>query len=364
MRRTLRMFLPLVLAAILAVGSTAYADPGADGSGEDSGGTEQPPKRTSVYYWDRFSRYFRTSDMPSGIRVMLGLGGEDDAGGADAATDTVYMSEETPADETSLALNEEALAAAAETLNGLVIGLDPGHQLLPDFGLEPLAPGSDLTKIRQSAGCFGIRSGVPEYRINLLVAQKVRALLESCGATVVMTRTSSDVSLSNIDRANIMSGSGAALWVRIHCNWCCDGEINTPCVLIPSARVTPDIYEFSRYLGECLGRGFGTAVGAETVELVSLENQVGFNWSQIPVVTLEMGYLSNARDDALLNSDAYQTLCAVGIFNGLVSYFQGVATAEGASMPGTQEEPVKGVESTPEEPEESPASASNHGGEQ
>ncbi|MCI7442585.1 MAG: N-acetylmuramoyl-L-alanine amidase, partial [Clostridium sp.] len=32
----------------------------------------------------------------------------------------------------------------------------------------------------------------------------------------------------------------------------------------------------------------------------------GFNWSKVPVVLIEMGFLSNPEEDNLLNSDSYQ----------------------------------------------------------
>ncbi len=359
MKRMLRILLALVLTAILAVGSAAYAEGnGADGSGEDSGQGNLSSGLPGVFYWDPVARRFRTSLTPAGFRVMPNLNG--------ALPDTVLIDEEILSAD-ALMLSGEALAVATEVLEGRVIGIDPGHQTRADYGLETLAPDSELTKIRQSAGCFGVRSGVPEYRINLLVAKKVAVLLESCGAMAVMTRTSSDVSLSNIERAELINKSDAAIWIRLHCNAAPDPEMSAPCVLTPSPRVTPDIYEFSLYLGECMSLSFGSAVGAEHVELVSLENQAGFNWSQIPVITLEMGYLSNAKNDALLNSDAYQTRCALGIFYGILSYYQGVATADEAEgttgIPAPEGEPGD-AEIPAEMPEQTAAPHPGYGGEQ
>ena len=80
-------------------------------------------------------------------------------------------------------------------LAGRTIGIDPGQQETADAGLEQIAPGVERTKERQSAGSTGVKTGVPECKINLLVAFKLRNLLEAEGATVVLTRETSDVSI-------------------------------------------------------------------------------------------------------------------------------------------------------------------------
>lgn len=324
MKRALRMMLCLLLAVLMCAGSVANADNNVAGTGEDSGADDLVSPRANHSYWGPLSRFFRLFDMPATLRVLLEA---DNAEPALLPQTTAAPASPQEATQMPPAPTQEDLAHAAEILAGVVIGLDPGHQSEADFGLEAIAPDSELKKIRQSEGCYGVRTRVPEARINLLVAQKVQALLESCGATVVMSRTSGAVSLSNIERALMMNQSGAALWLRIHCNSCADAQVSGSCMLIPSSNLTPAIYEQSLALGQCIGEAFGTAAGGFSVPLVALENQAGFNWSTIPVAAIEMGYLSNASDDAQLNSDAYLTSCAIGIFNGIVDYVSRAAFA-------------------------------------
>jgi len=172
---------------------------------------------------------------------------------------------------------------------------------------------SHFTKIRQSAGCSGVRSGVPEYRVSLLVAEKVAALLQSCGATVVMSRTTNDVWLfqhraRGIDEPERRRIVDQAPLQRVHGHGALRRQ-RTHALPDYNARY---IRTKAVYLSECIGGAFGEATDAGEVQLVPLENQTGFNWSRIPVVALEMGYLTNAREDALLNSDAFQMRCALG----------------------------------------------------
>ena len=48
-----------------------------------------------------------------------------------------------------------------------MIGLDPGHQLHQDSGLEPVAPGSSDIKMKVSSGTQGVKSRVEEQAVNL-----------------------------------------------------------------------------------------------------------------------------------------------------------------------------------------------------
>jgi N-acetylmuramoyl-L-alanine amidase len=90
-------------------------------------------------------------------------------------------------------------AFADEEAGGLVVVLDPGHG-----GRFP------------HDGAHG-RRGLIEKNISLAVAQKTKELLESAGATVVLTREK-DEDISLTERARIANEAGADLFLSIHCN--------------------------------------------------------------------------------------------------------------------------------------------------
>ena len=206
-----------------------------------------------------------------------------------------------------------------------IIGIDPGHQQTPDAALEQMAPASKRTKERQSPGSVGVRTGTPEYKINLLIAFKLKDLLEAEGATVVMTRETSDVSISNMERARMMNDADVDIWLRLHCDSASSAAQSGASVLIPSRSYSAAIYRESLRLGKHIYETFGKATSAPMLSLTALMDQSGFNWSEKPVVAIEMGLLSNPQEDLRLNRDSYQASCAVGIFNGVVAYFEEAA---------------------------------------
>ncbi len=211
--------------------------------------------------------------------------------------------------------------ATGTPLSGLVIGIDPGHQAHANSDPEPVAPDSSETKKKVSSGTQGRDTGVAEYKVNLQVGLKLKKLLTDLGATVVMSRESHDVNISNKERAEMMNDAGADLVIRIHCNGNNDESVHGAFVLIPSNDCTASINDASKKAGRCIIDAFCAATGAKNLELQPRSDQTGFNWSTVPVCNIEMGHMTNKDEDNLLVSDDYQNLCAQGIANGIADYF-------------------------------------------
>lgn len=223
---------------------------------------------------------------------------------------------------------QEPLTQEHGILYGMTIGIDPGHQEESDSEMEIIIPGTNRTKARQSAGSVGVKTGTPEYKINLIVALKLKGLLENSDATVIMTRETSDVSLSNAERAESMNEAEVDIWIRLHCDTSSSRSKNGASVLIPSREITPEIYKESLALGKAVLETFCDATGAKNQNIHALMNQAGFNWSQSPVIAVEMGFLSNASEDLRLNRDSYQKKCALGIYNGIIAYYEAKDTLD------------------------------------
>ncbi len=226
---------------------------------------------------------------------------------------------ETPVPATAKPAN--ASNASGTPLTGIVIGLDPGHQAHSNSDQEPVAPGSSDTKKKVSSGTQGRFTGVAEYKVNLQVGLTLKQILTDLGATVVMTRESHDVNISNSERAVMLNDAGADLVIRLHCNGSDNSDKHGAVVLIPSNDCTAAINDASKEAGKCIIKAFVDATGAKDLGLQPRSDQTGFNWSTVPVCNVEMGYMTNEEEDKLLIKDDYQNLCAHGIANGIVDYF-------------------------------------------
>ncbi len=216
---------------------------------------------------------------------------------------------------------DEKSANALSPLLGKKIGIDPGHQLTADTALEPVAPGSSRMKQRMSAGGIGAKTKIPEYETTLIISKKLQALLEEAGAIVYILRTENDVQLSNVERAQIMNKAWVDCWIRVHCDSSKDASVNGVHVLSPSVASSPQIAENSLRLAKLVLRNVSKTTGAKELSVLLKSDQTGFNWSERPVVTVELGYLSNPTEDVRLNRAYYQDACAKGMYEALIAYF-------------------------------------------
>lgn len=214
-----------------------------------------------------------------------------------------------------------ALAAEKKALSGYVIGIDPGHQQKSIKEKEPNAPGSKTMKAGVSSGTRGIESKIPEYYINLQVGLLLQQMLEAEGAKVVMTRTKNEVSITNIQRAEMMNKAKADLVVRIHANGNNKQTVHGAFILIPAGKYTTGIQKASKEAANEILAAFIAETGAKNLGLQPRSDQTGFNWSKVPIVNIEMGHMTNPEEDLRLTDPEYQIKCARGITNGVLRYF-------------------------------------------
>ena len=204
-----------------------------------------------------------------------------------------------------------------------VVVLDPGHDLRANLTTEPIGPGSRTRKIKDGGGTRGVVSGLTEAELNLAVALRLRALLERTGVKVVMTRTqTAGASIGNVARARIANRVRAALFLRIHADGSADRSVRGTHTLYPALRAgwTDDVYGESRRGAEIVQRELVRALGFPDRGLQPRSDFTGFNWADVPVILVEMGFMTNPTDDRLLATATGQRRAALGLCRGALRF--------------------------------------------
>ena len=206
--------------------------------------------------------------------------------------------------------------------SNIVICLDPGHQKKGDLGTEPISPGSKIKKTKVTYGTTGVYTRTPEYIFNLKLSLKIEKLLEKDGFKVVMTRTTNNVDLSNIDRAKIANKAKANLFVRIHADGSSNRNIHGISVLYPAQNaVSRNISDTSKLAASTVLNLVIKGTSAKSNGIVKRNDMTGFNWCKCPSILIESGFMSNVEEDKELENDVYENELAQGIANGIEAYF-------------------------------------------
>ena len=204
-----------------------------------------------------------------------------------------------------------------------VICIDPGHQAKGDMSQEPVGPGSSETKFKVSWGTQGVSTNIPEYELTLSASKILKSYLEQMGFKVIMTRETNDVNITNSERATFANENNADLVIRIHADGSDNTGITGASILIPSkdGQYTSAIFEDSsncaKYVNENMQNN-----GFKVNGIFERSDLTGFNWSQVPVVLLEMGFMSNYTEDQNMSSPQYQEKMMTCVADGLDNYFK------------------------------------------
>ena len=195
------------------------------------------------------------------------------------------------------------------------IVLDAGHG-----GIDPGAMNKDKT--------------ILEKDVNLEITKKLRDLLESSGATVIMTRDR-DVSLYQEDgnkttrqkynenlknRKKIINESNADIFVSIHLNAFEQSKYYGAQTFYPKGK--EDGKEVAQFIQDELKR----VVDQDNDRKIKPRDDIYLlKNATMPSVLIECGFLSNEKESQLLADSKYQDKIAWAIYVGIQKYLSGIA---------------------------------------
>ena len=206
----------------------------------------------------------------------------------------------------------------ATTLRGFVVCVDPGHTS------------------ETSQGTASRDGRLTERHVNWVIGLRLKTLLESEGATVVLTKTSERQIVANRRRAEIANAAQADLLLRLHCD---SGETSGLAtyypdrqgrrfgVTGPSLSVIAASRRAARVFQPVVIAALGgterdagikgdsqTAVGGKQGALT------GSIFSRVPALTVEMCVLTNAHDYRFIRAPAGQEAMARALAAGVRAY--------------------------------------------
>jgi len=168
-------------------------------------------------------------------------------------------------------------------------------------------------------GAVGVATGVIEAELNLEYALALKAELEARGMKVVLTR--SDVKALGpgkksdmAKRKEIMNGANADIVVSIHMNKFRDRKANGPMAF----------YQRDNEEGKALATCIIRAVCGRLERNPRVAAAADFfivRESEPPAVLIECGFLSNATEENLLQTDEHMQKLISGIADGIEDYF-------------------------------------------
>ena len=151
----------------------------------------------------------------------------------------------------------------------------------------------------------------------------LKELLIQKNYNVIMTRETEDVNISNAERAEIANNANANITIRIHCDSINDGGKTGATILVPSkdGQHTKNIYCESNRYAEILKQKLQDN-NVKVNGIFERSDITGFNWSRVPVVILEMGFMSNYNEDKMLSDPSYQKLLMECVSQSVDKYYE------------------------------------------
>lgn len=152
---------------------------------------------------------------------------------------------------------------------------------------------------------------IEEKDITLSVTEKVKAALEECGVTVIMTRQA-DEYVSLDDRVAVSNREKPGFFLSLHCNAFEDDD-------------SVDGLECYYWKNDEAGQEYAKMLAAAVEELEDVNvrgakegNYQVLRENTVPAVLVEMGFLSNRAEQKKLTDEEYQQRLAEKLVQGLL----------------------------------------------
>ncbi|PFI29345.1 N-acetylmuramoyl-L-alanine amidase [Bacillus thuringiensis] len=203
--------------------------------------------------------------------------------------------------------NNEQKVESNEKQGKFLVVIDPGHQQKANLNLEPIGPGATTQKYKVTDGTTGVVTKKREAVLVLEMAFLLKEKLEAKGIQVLMTRTSQDVDISNKERATFANNHKANLFLRLHADGSENPNESGFAVLTPAegSPYTKEIYAESLQISQMIVNKMRENQQVKVNGIKFREDLSGFNWSKVPGVLLELGFMSNHEEDKKLSDPQY-----------------------------------------------------------
>lgn len=197
--------------------------------------------------------------------------------------------------------------------NKLILSIRKAPQINPEKSLKDIVIAVDAGHGGKEFGAIGC-CGDREKDINLAIAKNLRQELEKRGAKVVMTREDdTDVSLQ--DRVKIAKEKNAVLSISVHANALPDGQD-------PIKNRGTSVYYYhnqAKSLAESILNSMTTELGTQNDKARQGSLALVRPTSSVSVL-VEVAYMINPDDYALLTDKCFQEKCAKAIADGIEKY--------------------------------------------
>ncbi|WP_433948118.1 N-acetylmuramoyl-L-alanine amidase [Bacillus tropicus] len=218
--------------------------------------------------------------------------------------------------------NNEQKVESNEKQGKFLVVIDPGHQQKANLNLEPIGPGAITQKYKVTDGTTGVVTKKREAVLVLEMAFVLKEKLEAKGMQVVMTRTSQDVDISNKERATLANDYKANLFLRLHADGSENPNQSGFAVLTPAegSPYTKEIYAESLQISQTIVNKMRENQQVKVNGIKFRDDLSGFNWSKVPGVLLELGFMSNHEEDKKLSDPQYANSLLQSVADSVEEY--------------------------------------------